>query len=553
MNSLIYQIGLLFLIIGVMIFIAIKEIKRRRIEIMEKNKGTFSKKEKKAIKKDIQAEKNKESLTVFQNNDGVSKLLLKLEEMSDREDEVIAKEINQENLNFFSTVINNDPSFIQSAKNTIELDEEDMKSISTQLNLKLGSEISSMVRRVDFDGNIVLGMEALKFITGDHIPLITPGGSIRVVNLISLEEDLIMSIEAGKPMFIIDKKDKSVRRIEKEELETLIRYSDELEIKNIISNNEKEIKELILRNKHLELLSEELKNQIIKLETKNEIYENMSFANMNLFQNKEKEKTEIKKPFLENITESEAENTPEKILEINKREIESITQNKDSRATKENTLTTPNENKENQQSQEEIKNKDLQEKLKAEQAKDEKETQEDRLKTLTKKASEEFLEEFFLKNLLGKNGGNNKDIEVENLNFINYDYESFSKTYNLKYLYGNTINLLGEFLAARGYANNKENINKILENQKVTIVENAYFTKAINKQMYKSKIIQIKFKQDQIASYALIDEKRNGFKGGFTKEDYERLIIKTLDKSFQSTCQRALNLIENNNFKTLKD
>lgn len=219
----------------------------------------------------------------------------------------------------------------------------------------------------------------------------------------------------------------------------------------------------------------------------------------------------------------------------------------------ENTLATPSENKENHQSQEEIKNKDLQEKLKAEQAKDKKETQENRLKKLTKKASEEFLEEFFLKNLLGKNGGNNKNIEAENLNFIGYDSVPYTNIHNLKYLYRNTIYLLGEFLTTKGYANSKENINIILENQKVTTIENVYFIKRAEvAQVYKSKIIQIKFKQDQVISYAIINEEKNGFSGGFTKEDYEKLLDRTVNKQLKSTCQRILESIENNNFKTIK-
>ena len=214
MTDLVVKIILLIVIITVLVFIILKELKKRRAEIIEKNKNSFSKKEKKIIKKEIESSENKKSLKIVQEKPSeLSKLLFNLEEMVDREDEGDYEKQNKENLNFFSTVINNDASFKKSAQDTIVLEEEDLKSINKHLNLKLGSELSSMIQRVDENGNIVLGMEAFRFITGEHIPLITPSGAIRVLNLLTVEDDILLSIQTGKPLFILDKKNNTVNEV----------------------------------------------------------------------------------------------------------------------------------------------------------------------------------------------------------------------------------------------------------------------------------------------------------------------------------------------------
>ena len=105
MTDLVMKIILLIVIITVLVFIILKELKKRRAEIIEKNKNSFSKKEKKIIKKEIESSENKKSLKIVQEKPSeLSKLLFNLEEMVDREDEGDYEKQNKENLNFFSTV-----------------------------------------------------------------------------------------------------------------------------------------------------------------------------------------------------------------------------------------------------------------------------------------------------------------------------------------------------------------------------------------------------------------------------------------------------------------
>ena len=588
MTDLIFKGLFLLVIIAVLVFILIKEIKRRREEIIEKNKSSFSKKEKKKIQKEIENQKNDNPLNFVQEStDEISKLLFNLEDMVDRESEEDKVSKNKENLNFFSTVINNDTSFVKSAKGSIVLEEEDLKAISGHLDLKLGSELASMIQRVDEDGNIILGMEALRFITGDNIPLITPSGSIRVLNLLSLEEDILLSIETGKPLFILDKKNNTVKKIEKDELEILVRYKEELEIKNIADNNIKEVKELVERNGYLEKNIDELNTKLLKLEAQNELYEKLLGTkkqetmqdNKDVLKNSPVQKIEPKiepkiesketEQILENLCkienkEDKKENIKQTIdIHNNVKEDESF-ESKDE--TKQERQIIKNEKIEDFivvkeqndiiKNPEDNKNKDIDSKnnflkdTKIEYVKnDESLTNEkDDLKSLNKKTSEKFLEDFFLQYLLGKNGGDNRNTKINDLNFISYEQESFSKVYLLRYLYKNTINLLKKFLIENGYKDDDKNINLIISNEKIEIKENAYFLNTKDMQLYKSKIIQIKFSQDDISPYALINEKQNGFRGGLTQEENQKLMERTLDRKTVAIYQRNLNCIANNQF-----
>ena len=598
MTDLVMKIILLIVIITVLVFIILKELKKRRAEIIEKNKNSFSKKEKKIIKKEIESSENKKSLKIVQEKPSeLSKLLFNLEEMVDREDEGDYEKQNKENLNFFSTVINNDSSFKKSAQDTIVLEEEDLKSINKHLNLKLGSELSSMIQRVDENGNIVLGMEAFRFITGEHIPLITPSGAIRVLNLLTVEDDILLSIQTGKPLFILDKKNNTVNKIEQQELELLVKYKDELDLKQITDNNIKEIKELSQRNTYLEKNIDELKTEILKLEAKNELYENLVKTN----------------PQIQNKTNSNAikNETPLEKIEDNKEVSvkEEKTNSKESKATpnidtnenkNESIVSTLDslykiENKENvARNEKEISNvTEIEEKIKEEkpivqktieqEVKNTKppasdivnkpkenflnnvqietvstnevsqDTQEEGLKSLNKKTSEKVIEDFFLEFLLRKNGGDNRETKIDELSFITYEHESFSKDYLLKYLYKNTIKLLKKFLIQNGYKDDSKNLDLVMNNERINVKNDAYFLNSKTMQLYKSKIIQIKFTQDDVSPYALINEKQNGYKGGLTKEENAKLMGRSMDRKMVAIYQRNINCIENEQFIVVDD
>ena len=604
MTDLVMKIILLIVIITVLVFIILKELKKRRAEIIEKNKNTFSKKEKKIIKKEIESSENKKSLKIVQEKPSeLSKLLFNLEEMVDREDEGDYEKQNKENLNFFSTVINNDSSFKKSAQDTIVLEEEDLKSINKHLNLKLGSELSSMIQRVDENGNIVLGMEAFRFITGEHIPLITPSGAIRVLNLLTVEDDILLSIQTGKPLFILDKKNNTVNKIEQQELELLVKYKDELDLKQITDNNIKEIKELSERNAYLEKNIDELKTEILKLEAKNELYENLvktnpqvqNKTNSNVIKNETPlEKIEDNKEVSvkeEKTNSKESKATPN--IDTNENKNESIVstldslykiENKENVTRNEKEISNVTEIKEEIKKEKPIVQKTIEQEIKntkppasdivnkpIEENKPKEnflnnvqietvstnevsqDIQEEGLKSLNKKTSEKVIEDFFLEYLLRKNGGDNRGLKIDELSFITYEHESFSKEYLLRYLYKNTIKLLKKFLIQNGYKDDSKNLDLVMNNERIDVKNDAYFLNSKTMQLYKSKIIQIKFTQDDVSPYALINEKQNGYKGGLTKEENAKLMGRSMDRKMVAIYQRNINCIENEQFIVVDD
>ena len=601
MTDLVMKIILLIVIITVLVFIILKELKKRRAEIIEKNKNSFSKKEKKIIKKEIESSENKKSLKIVQEKPSeLSKLLFNLEEMVDREDEGDYEKQNKENLNFFSTVINNDSSFKKSAQDTIVLEEEDLKSINKHLNLKLGSELSSMIQRVDENGNIVLGMEAFRFITGEHIPLITPSGAIRVLNLLTVEDDILLSIQTGKPLFILDKKNNTVNKIEQQELELLVKYKDELDLKQITDNNIKEIKELSERNAYLEKNIDELKTEILKLEAKNELYENLVKTNPQI-QNKTNSNAIKNETPLEKIEDNkevsvkeektnskESKATPN--IDTNENKNESIVstldslykiENKENVARNEKEISNVTEIEEKIKEEKPIVQKTIEQEVKNtkppasdivnkpkenflnnvqietvstnEVSQDTQDTQEEGLKSLNKKTSEKVIEDFFLEFLLRKNGGDNRETKIDELSFITYEHESFSKDYLLRYLYKNTIKLLKKFLIQNGYKDDSKNLDLVMNNERIDVKNDAYFLNSKTMQLYKSKIIQIKFTQDDVSPYALINEKQNGYKGGLTKEENAKLMGRSMDRKMVAIYQRNINCIENEEFIVVDD
>ena len=604
MTDLVMKIILLIVIITVLVFIILKELKKRRAEIIEKNKNSFSKKEKKIIKKEIESNENKKSLKIVQEKPSeLSKLLFNLEEMVDREDDGDYEKQNKENLNFFSTVINNDASFKKSAQDTIVLEEEDLKSINKHLNLKLGSELSSMIQRVDENGNIVLGMEAFRFITGEHIPLITPSGAIRVLNLLTVEDDILLSIQTGKPLFILDKRNNTVNKIEQQELELLVKYKDELDLKQITDNNIKEIKELSERNAYLEKNIDELKTEILKLEAKNELYENLVKTNPQI-QNKTNSNVIKNETPLEKIEENKEVSVKEEKtnskeskaipnIDANENKNESIVstldslykiENKENATRNEKEISNATEIKEEIKEEKpilqktiehEIKNtkppaRDITNKPKEENKPKEnflnnvqietvstnevsQDTQEEGLKSLNKKTSEKVIKDFFLEYLLRKNGGDNRGLKIDELNFITYEQESFSKDYLLRYLYKNTIKLLKKFLIQNGYKDDSKNLDLVMNNERIDVKNDAYFLNSETEKLYKSKIIQIKFTQDDVSPYALINEKQNEYKGGLTKEENRKLMKRTLDRELAEIYQSNINWIENEEFIVVDD
>ncbi|MFY4796798.1 hypothetical protein ACOTVS_09765, partial [Aliarcobacter butzleri] len=275
-----YEVSFLIKILAVIVLLfiiayIIKKELSKKIKKQEKNEELSKKINKKQEKEIVQND----------NSNPVDKMMDLLEQLPIREE----SEVNNYNANFFAQIINDRHELensYQKKEGEIFLSDGDFLEIREKLDIKLGNELSPFVRRVDKDGRIILGMEALRFITGDHIPLITPEGSIRVYNFLTIEEDLLLSIQTGKPVFIYDKEKNKIYQIPKDQINKIIIDEETIKLNEMLQNRKDNIEKLIGRNEILENENKDnrqkiydLKEEISKLNGKLEIYEKLVNSN----------------------------------------------------------------------------------------------------------------------------------------------------------------------------------------------------------------------------------------------------------------------------------
>ena len=235
-------------------------------------------------------EDKKEDKTTVRNSDNIkpeNKIDFKtnneflIEQMMDKLDDLPTKsqkEINQLNSNFFADVINTSQKINSnnSSNKAVLLSDKEVEEISGILDLKLGSEITPFVKRVDKDGSINLSMEAVRFITGEHIPLITPQGTIRVINFLSVEDEFMLALETKKPILLYNKQQKNIRQLTAEEVQLLTANEDEIELHKRLQEKENQLEELLKRNRYLEESTEKLKENIITYKAQAELLKNIT-------------------------------------------------------------------------------------------------------------------------------------------------------------------------------------------------------------------------------------------------------------------------------------
>ena len=195
-----------------------------------------------------------------------------------------------ENTSYFSKKILDDHRQNFGEDDGVDIPTELMDDILLRAQEKLGS-VAQYIQRIDSEGKIIIPLDALDFITRKHEPLITPDGTIRVLNLLTLEDELLESINKGKPIFYIDEKENSIKRIEPimakklltnsgevtaiEELATIKKIHQELEQNNILLfNNNEEYSVQNKKNKeYIKELEDQVKELNIKTKTQDEVLE----------------------------------------------------------------------------------------------------------------------------------------------------------------------------------------------------------------------------------------------------------------------------------------
>ncbi|WP_418181393.1 hypothetical protein ACNSOL_11880 (plasmid) [Aliarcobacter lanthieri] len=578
---------IVFLVIVIFFYIK-KEIKKNKPLNEENEKRPF-------IRQEINTQQTKKNTEESELNkdDVILKTIKLLEELPTRTDE----EINEYNANFFSDVINKNPD-IKHDENSIVLSDNEMEKIGNILDKKLGSDVAPFVRRVDKDGTIILSMEAIKFITGDHIPLITPQGSIRVFNFLTLEDDLTLSLESGKPLFILNNETKKIKQIPNEYLQKIVITEDEFKTNQLLDNRRIQIEELTQRNKQLEENNTKYRNQInvlkeelIKIDAEKKVYEKLvnkeieippvNKSNIEASKNNANKNTDIlndvkvkeelikidaEKKVYEKLVNKEIEIPP-----VNKSNIEASKNNANKNTDILNDVKVKEElikidaekkvyekldnkeieippvNKSNIEASKNNANKNtgILDDIKIE--KDETQSdQKSKEKVINKNSANIIKKTFFNEELLLYS--NNKNILPSEITYLSYEKIKFTSEIKIKYILKKSKENLVIFLKSQNYESKKESIQKLFQLLNINIKKDAFFVKNGDKNIYKSDIIEIIFKEDEIYGTLLPNEKSNGYAGGYTLEEYRQMRDATMRNDLKNIYKRIIDFIEKEDF-----
>jgi len=268
LKTIILVLAIIFLI--VLLIYSFKTFVKSQIKINPKNKETYKNKEVKKVEKKRSSLKEKTS-SVY------SKLTQNLEDAMPPNYEGEETNTNQQ-AQFISQVVEEDFKKNHQTKDTIILSDEDLEKIDEKISQRTGGDISPLIKRVDNEGRIILDFNAINFITKKNVPIITPSGTIRVINFLKESEDILLHLEEKKPLYIIDERgsEKTIKKITPEESKGLFVNLDvfeslsDIENKNrLLYENENEIKNLHKKNLELENNNIVLNEKIKELEIKN--------------------------------------------------------------------------------------------------------------------------------------------------------------------------------------------------------------------------------------------------------------------------------------------
>ncbi len=241
--------------------------------------GKQNKKEKKEtnFKKDVEERIESKTEKEEKLDDSMKMLFNLLNDADDAKGE--SDDNDTQTAKFLNGKINEDfMAEYSSVKNSIVIPDDMIDDISQAAKKKLGG-LAEFIHRIDEDGKIIIPLDALDFITGSHEPLVMPDGSIRVLNLLSLESEILLSLQMQKPIFYIDEKENTVKKL-------LPKYIEKLTVK---SSDVKAIDDSIKLQKEIDTLKEQ--NRVLFLEQERVDKENISLKD----QIKTLEKEAIKK------------------------------------------------------------------------------------------------------------------------------------------------------------------------------------------------------------------------------------------------------------------
>lgn len=484
----------------------------------------------------------------------VKKMLELIKILPKREDEPH----NNHSAKIIAEKLNKNFKLENDVEDTIHIDDDLFEYISDDLDSRLGSTLAPLVRRVEKDGSIVLDMEAIRFITGEHIPLVTPTGAIRVMNFLTIEQDLEICIMTGKPFFYRSSKTNTLEKLSVEQINKLILSDELVNYSEVISEKNDCIKSLSDDNNKQFDLIEEQKNKIIFLDKENEKLKNqlelliqISSSNpkdevlTKAIKNEEKDTVQIKEISVnENISiEEKKEIEPHEIVEedikhkseeivsiINEQPLENAQENPIVKISKETTME-ENKKEEIKRVETVLENKDN--------------NSEKKLNIITDSSSKKVFELLFSSNrILSSKYISNANIKYDKLVYISNNFNEYTKEYTLNFIEKNLLLELKNIAKEEGYLFIENSFETLMGKRKYERLV-AYFTDQNERKMYSTNLIKISFKEDELLGLMLSNKRYSDI---FTKNEILSLLENEQRDVYKKMYKRRLNDINNGDY-----
>ena len=294
------KIFAIIVLIILLLFLAYKEFFKKNKTDVEKDS-----KEKKDISKTEIA--NKDIHHETKKNSETDKFIELLELLPDREQEE-KKEKNIHNSQFLKETFDREFLKNNDTHDSIILSDEVLELAQEAAEKKLGRKVASLIRRVDKNGRIILDMAAINFITGKHSPIIMPDGTIRVLNFLTIEEEIELALNDEKPFFVINKINQ-IRKISIEDLEKIVIGEEQLLLQKRVSESHSKIEELLKVNKELVEVNSELESKLIKEKDEANKFKSQAEVLFKLYETKNEDAS------IEKIKDLAQKNITDKILD----------------------------------------------------------------------------------------------------------------------------------------------------------------------------------------------------------------------------------------------
>lgn len=294
------KIFAIIVLIILLLFLAYKEFFKKNKTDVEKD----SKEKKDIFKTEIA---NKDILHETKKDSETDNFLELLELLPDRELEE-NNEKNIHNSKFLKETFDREFLKNNDTHDSIILSDEVLELAQEAAEKKLGRKVASLIRRVDKNGRIILDMAAINFITGKHSPIIMPDGTIRVLNFLTIEEEIELALNDEKPFFVINRINQ-IRKISIEDLEKIVIGEEQLLLQKRVSESTSKIEELLKVNKELVEVNSELESKLIKEKDEANKFKSQAEVLFKLYETKNEDAS------IEKIEDLAQKNITDKILD----------------------------------------------------------------------------------------------------------------------------------------------------------------------------------------------------------------------------------------------